>query len=201
MIINVVIPTRGDRPELLEQCYRQIERQTRTPDHVITSQAEIGVTGNVRAGYEKATKGIVVIMEDDDMYAPNYLERIESEWDDNFDILGWDQSIYYHIKLLQYRIIRTTKHCSLMTTALKANLDIEWPENDHNFLDIELWKQLNGKTIKGFGAIGIKHGIGKCGGKGHLWNFYTNSGIDDYDMKFLDTFVQDDFYRKLHKKL
>ena len=210
MNITVVIPTRGDRPELLKQCQRLIDRQIRQPDRVIYCESNKGITGNVRRGYKDVKDGIVVIWEDDDYYPAHYLRSVENYWEqarDDVEILGWEQSIYYHLGVLKYRIInnRTTNRdgmSSLMSTTLKAGLNIDWPADSYKWLDIKLWEQLDKKQlIDGWQAIGIKHGIGLCGGKGHLSNFYRKEDPDDPEMEFFYTFTDDEFYRHLSATL
>ncbi len=206
MKITVVIPTRGDRPELLAQCQKLIDRQIRQPDNVIFIESNKGITGNVRVGYEQAgNEGIVVIWEDDDFYPAHYLRSVENYWEqarDDVEILGWEESIYYHVGVLKYRIEHHKNRSSLMSTTLKAGLDIDWPVDSTRFLDIELWKQLDKKhLISGWLAIGVKHGIGLCGGKGHLPNFYRKEDPDDQEMDFFYSFTDDSFYRELSEKI
>jgi hypothetical protein len=89
---------------------------------------------------------------------------------------------------------------SLMSTFinLSAIYGFHFPANDYIFLDINLWKQLKGKTFAPEKPIcvGIKHGIWITGGKGHDqdWKLYNQ----DHDFAILRGLVgkDSDFYEQ-----
>lgn len=198
MKITCIIPTRGDRPGFVEQARRQIARQSRIPDEVIVVENETGVTGNVRAGYEKVAHGLVQIWEDDDLYGRSYLETIEREWQPGFDLIGFEQTMYYHLFRNEWKIMTHPGRASLFQTAIRAGLDISWPDDSENFLDLKLWQMpgLRKRLIRGYGAVGIKHGIGKTGGSAHKEGFRYD--YKDHNGSLLKLITQGDkFYEEL----
>lgn len=205
MKIVTITPTRGDRPEFVEQAMKLLGRQTRQPDDIIIITAEQGVTGNVKTGFYQARRmnaDAAVIIEDDDLYGKAYLEIIERNFDpEKHDLFGFSDTIYYHLKKRAYRNIQHPSHASLMSTTLNPNTNFEWPEDHENFLDTFLWSKPYRKKLLPYSPnVGIKHGIGKTGGKGHLDTFPYP--IDDSDMSYLnDRSGSDPFYIELSEKL
>ncbi len=186
MTIGVVTPHQDSKRSLfLERLSIYINRQTLKPDHwiIVDHKEETlakDLTKRIRIGCEKAIElgcDVVLIMEDDDWYSPNYIETITKAWQiqGKPEIIGCDNTQYYHIKTGQTVELSHPKRASLMHTLISADgiKKIVWPEDSFVFLDIELWKQLKGKTFKTRDpiAVGIKHGIGSTGGKGHLETF------------------------------
>jgi len=152
-------------------------------------------TGIERAkhwGFKKA-----FIVENDDWYPESYFQPFDH------DFIGYQDTIYYHIKNKSWEKTTHPKHSSLFTTAFKISaLDgFKWPRPDTVFLDIELWKHAMNrdyKLMKDNPCIGIKHGIGLCGGMGHRQNF----PFKDYEMKWLESKVDSDsleLYKRLGK--
>lgn len=107
--IAVLIPDRGDRPELLENCLRMIAAQTLQPvevyvvgvfcnikttnEYIKTSLAiePIGgvcdITKRYRIGYNGLCEinclrpfDLIALIENDDWYSPDYLERMAEQW-------------------------------------------------------------------------------------------------------------------------
>lgn len=197
MNINVIIPTRGDRPQFLKQAYKLIKQQTVQPTNIFTVESDKGITANYRAGYEKCKRGgIVVPWEDDDFYKFDYIETMLNNWDDSFDILGVESTIYYHLKIKKYKVMRHPGRASMMNTVLKAGLKIDWPKDSEPFLDLALWKNMKGKLIGDIKTLGIKHGIGLTVGAGHNTMFPYDH--DDSDGEYLRAFTNSDpFYENL----
>lgn len=212
MRIGVLTFHRGDRPEFTEQFHRLLSRQTRQPEAVEIvdyppKDDKVDLTERFRIGYEAlSTKvDIIAIMEIDDFYPDIYLRSAENFWEQyagpDTQLLGWDETIYYHLIPRKYRIEKTPGRSSLMSTIIKADQKINWPPGNTLFLDIHLWRHLKGVTVSGWLAIGVKHGIGKCGGIGHKQSFFNNGSKDDLDMEFFYSFTDDIFYRALSEKL
>jgi len=196
MRIGVIIPDRGDRPEFLLNCLRMLRAQTVQPSIVkIVNEKpkseSFDITYRYRIGYIELSKkklDCILLMENDDYYAPNYIERICQAWHDFGcpDIFGIGTTIYYHLKERKWMQMYHPKRASAMNTLLAPKLKINWCADDYPFTDLYLWGDLRGTTFNPVDpiSIGIKHGIGKCGGNGHREDNikYVNS---DYDFDWL----------------
>ncbi len=179
MKIAAITPTRGDRPQFVEHCKYLMQAQTRKPDkHYIIDHQPINddcdLIPRIKKGIELAKADgmdYIFIIEDDDYYNPKYISQEHC----HYDIIGEYTTIYYHLKYG----IHTMHHpgrSSLFCTAFKINAldNFNWPPDNEPFLDLHLWQyatqNLNHNLFITTGAIGIKHGIGKCGGNGHKQN-------------------------------
>jgi hypothetical protein len=205
----VIIPDRNDRPELIQHCFKQLSRMTVKPDQVfhinwspISSQVDLvervldGACKAKAAGFD-----LVFIIENDDYYKPDYFERFG---DFNGDIFGDDMTYYYHLKNRQYKSMPHPGRASLFTTGFRISAlkDFQW--GGDQFLDGRLWDYAKRNRLKrvfvNTGAIGIKHGIGKCGGKGHKMKMINC----DSHMSWLKGRVDPEsylFYSELSRKL
>jgi glycosyltransferase involved in cell wall biosynthesis len=217
MMIGVLIPTRGDRPGFIEQARVMIDYQTLRPDAVVVmdfppEDNKPDITKRVRMGYDKLTEigiDIVVIWEDDDYYHPGYLQLIHELFENGADLIGFDNTVYYHIGAKRYKRMNHNTHSSLFQTSIRAGLDIKWPYDDEVFLDIELWRNKHLKReLHRFesGCLGVKHGIGKTGGRGHNQQFYAGTPdnvrlFDDPEMKWLKEMTGEhfEFYKNILK--
>jgi len=202
MKICVIIPDRGDRPKLTEQCLKYMNRQTRKPDHIEhvlwkPKENVYDLTERIRIAYETLRDkfDVFAIIENDDWYSDQYLKAYLAEWEKagKPDLFGSDHTYYYHIKKDQYKLMTHPNRASLFTTWIKGGLDIDWPKDDDLQLDMKLWSnpKLSKATTKLTLAVGIKHGIGKCGGIGHTTMKYDKQGAPpplylSKDMYFYD---------------
>jgi len=198
-MIGVIVPDRGDRPKFLENCKRMIEAQSVAPDQIVlvndnpTSKLP-DLTKRIREGFEYAKDigcEVILIMENDDFYHVDYLKEMLKAWRSNGepDIFGTSSTVYYHILKRQFKKLAHPRRASLMNTLLKCEAQINWPNDKEVFLDLNLWKQLEGKTFEpGFMiSLGIKHGQGLCGGRGHSSMIYNNEDPHwDYLKKNVD---------------
>jgi hypothetical protein len=105
-MIATITPTRGDRPELFNFCRQQIERQTVQPSTKYFMGAQPvdrqpDLTKRIREGYESAKRfgdiDWIIIMEDDDSYRTDHIERY-SRFMDRYDFIGDQNSLYYNIR-------------------------------------------------------------------------------------------------------
>lgn len=204
----VIIPTRGDRPKLLDFCFRQISEMTIKPSEIfiidhppldhdkdICSRIAKGIETAKAAGFDK-----IYILEDDDLYPADYFERMELN---GFDFVGTETSLYYNIKNRTYEYLYHRERSSLYNTGFKisALTGFKWPEDKVTFLDIKLWRHAKRQRrkinfVKGPIGIGIKHGIGLCGGSGHR----RTLALSDSDFSVFRTLVSNeafDFYMSL----
>ena len=190
-----------------------IQSQTRNPDLIYhmnyaPESKSPDLTQRVRRGFELAKKDrcdVVFVMENDDYYHPDYIAFMLMSWfaEGMPEIFGLGHSLYYHIKNRKYHFLLHKERASLMNTLVSCSAQINWPKDSEVFLDICLWRSLNGKTILTDGdllSIGIKHGIGKCGGIGHTVMKYD---YRDADLQYLksNTGEMFTFYSKLAKNL
>lgn len=200
MKIGILIPDRNDRPELLKNCMRMIARQTILPCviEVVNYPAEsekCDITQRYRRGYDNLrNKGIDVIalIENDDWYAPDYLEYMYNQWiiAGKPALLGLDHTIYYHIRLFEHFTMHHITRSSAMNTFIRPELEIKWGHDADPYCDVHLWNQLKGVIITPEREIclGIKHGVGLCGGQNHKDKMarYINK---DHDKDFLQSIM------------
>ncbi len=181
-------PDRNDRPELLEFCKHQLSRMNTKPTHSYfinypAKAANVDLVERVREGIRQAKADgfdLVMIIENDDFYDRSYFDYLPDT-----DFIGSIKTTYYNLKNRTYQDWTHPKRASLFTTGFKISAlnDFEWPENSERFLDLSLWNYAvqKRKSIgwRETGAIGIKHGIGLCGGRGHVQrNKYSDKDLE-----------------------
>lgn len=215
MRIAVIIPDRGDRPEFLEQCKKMLASQTMQPETIYVAgwkpeTSDCDITQRYRIAYHNfdgMNYDCILFIENDDYYAPNYIETMVNGWISNGkpEIFGTAYTIYYHIGMLKYEIMNHPARASAMSTLIKPDLDIKWPIDKEPYTDMHLWKQLKGVTFKPENPIsmGIKHGIGKGGGHYHNTKLERYKESDEYCQMLRTTIDNDsiDFYINLHNQI
>lgn len=191
MRFTVIIPDRGDRPQFLKHCLWQMERQTVQPAEILLVNHHPRHPGpdlveRLQKGIDRARHNRIFFIENDDYYPDNYFEVMLRF--NRFDFIGIRQTVYYHIFKHRYSILNHgfQQRSSLFCTAInKDRLDLKVLEGN-NFVDLRIWEH----AVKGLFAltdldiicpIGIKHGIGLCGGGGHRDNML----MDDTDLSWL----------------
>jgi hypothetical protein len=208
MKVGVLIPTRGDRPQFLSHAFYLLERQLLNIDFIevvndrpISNQKDI--TYRYRIGCERLVKrgaDIIFFWEDDDYYSNSYLLKMYDAWIENGkpSIFGIGYSIYYHIGLRKWVKLDHPERASAMSTMVTKDIvKFNWPTDSEPYTDLFLWKGIKGRTVsfETIEAIGIKHGVGLCGGGGHnRKGWYLNN---DPGLKWLGSKVDDvslDFY-------
>lgn len=157
------------------------------------------ITQRYRRGYDilrNKDLEVIFLMENDDYYAVDYIENMYDLWVKNNkpDLFGLNHTIYYHIGLRKYYTMHHTVRSSTMNTLIKPDLNFPWPTDNVAYIDIHLWEcqKIKNKIIveppKNL-CLGIKHGVGKCGGGMHVSDLhrYTKpgSGNDDEHLIFL----------------
>jgi cellulose synthase/poly-beta-1,6-N-acetylglucosamine synthase-like glycosyltransferase len=197
--------------------YIRREPQTSDPKHTLIL--------NMKEALKVLDAEYIVIMEDDEYYAPDYISQMLNRLI-RYEITGIGRSKYYH---LQGGFIRhmNLNHASLAQTAFRKSLLPEFKTllNGDSFLDLRMWEIFNGKdtplcnafnlqeksriTKDGRGIIfddagncfyvGIKGMVGRTGigGSGHKFSGYT---LDKNFVK-LKEWLGDDFkhYQKYLK--
>jgi hypothetical protein len=206
-----IIPDRGDRPELTANCFRQLERMTLQPDEIfhidytpkiqgydLVERVNVGINMAASEGFD-----LCFVFENDDFYPADYFERFAPFFPD-YSFFGQEHSDYYNLRNLTHNRFDHQYRSSLFTTGFKISAlnNFEWPDNSKPFLDIDIWKYARHKRriFIDSGAIGIKHGLGLCGGKGHQFNMKNK----DPEMKWLRERVDKEsfeFYKSMSEKL
>ena len=208
MKVGVIISDRNDRTKLLYHCLKMMDKQTMQPTFIEVVNFEhyndnFDLTERVRKGFDKLKSlcDCVLIIENDDYYSENYIETMVNKWIElgKPDLLGTDYTYYYHIFKKQYRKLIHKGRASLMNTLINTKLNINWCDDNDVFLDLHLWNKHNGKTFtpENLISVGIKHGIGLCGGSGHNRMVLTEN---DENYKVLKSLVDKEsfnFYKNL----
>ena len=192
----VVTPTRGDREVFLGELKKMLAYQTVKPDGVYIIDRKPTKEGNdqrdrVKEGVEKAKKDgalRVIIMEDDDYYPRDYIERVLNSWGDSNLVGGRDYDIY-HLRDRQYARYNTQQLTGFYQKRYGKGFHVA-PLNATSFtiaawdkfissefygkytnLDEELWAWAQSYNVKrkwiDSGVVSIKHGVGKCAGGNH----------------------------------
>ena len=176
----VIIPDRGDRPQFITHLFRQMGRMTTKPDYTIhvnwtPLDSRFDLVERIHDGVKKAKDlgiDLVFILENDDFYQPDHFERFLPF---DGDIFGDDQTTYYHLKSRTYKVISHPGRASLFTTGFRISAFEGFQWSGDQFLDLRLWAWANKNKLRTkfvrTGAIGMKHGQGLCGGKGHKMVF------------------------------
>lgn len=217
MRIGVVIPDRGDRPKFLDNCLRMLRAQTLKPYiFMVISDPPANhmcdITKRYRAGYSKMSEigmdiDVIAFIENDDWYSPKYLETMASAWDNHGrpDLFGTNYTIYYHLGVKGYFTMTHPDRSSAMNTFIKPGLNIKWPVDHEPFTDMHLWMNLKGITFKPeeIIAIGMKHGVGMCGGRNHK-DRLNRFRFEDHDFRFLKGHLDNEsfkFYSQIHENI
>lgn len=210
MNFAVIIPTR-DRPQFFEHCREQMSRQTLKPTKVYainypSDNEDIDLVQRVKVGVDMAKSegfDLVFIVEDDDALPSNYFERYSQHFK-TADFIGDSQTTYYNILTLRWSSFSHPGRSSLFTTAFRISAlnKFTWPPDNHKFLDMELWKYSVGRKRKfvDSGAVGIKHGQGLCGGKGHRMKLANADPAMNFLKGKLESY-QIEFYEQLRRDL
>ena len=218
MKIAVLIPDRGDRPEFLENCVRMVKSQTLVPaDILIVNEAprttKCDITYRYRKGYTELSNhggyDLIALMENDDYYAPNYLETMVRHWQFNRkpDLFGTKYTVYYHIGILKWFVMYHDARSSAMNTFIRPGLEINWCADSEPYTDMHLWSNVRGISKKTVTpetvSIGIKHGMGATGGLMHVDKLHRFN-MSDSQMQWLSLYVDAetlDFYKSINQQL
>jgi hypothetical protein len=206
-----ITPDRGDRKPFMDFCRHQLNRMTLKPAKSYFIEyppvsAQIDLVDRIKEGFKQAKADgfeYAFIIESDDYYPADYFERFDLG---TFGFYGEQSTVYYNLKSKTHTTFKHFGRSSLFTTGFRIK-DLEnfnWYAPRNRFLDISLWQYSEGTTsmrqFTNTGAIGIKHGLGLCAGKGHQ----IKGENDDSGLKWLKENVDSeafDFYTDLMKKL
>lgn len=202
MLVGVVIPDKKDRPMFLKHCLDMLERQTIAPDFICVMDAdsqivECDITWRYRNGFEiifdKYDCDVCFLIENDDWYKDNYIEQMLKYWSSagKPDLFGVGITTYYHIGLRKYKkLLHQNRASAFSSMVTKKIMDVPFCKDTEAFLDMHLWKQdiFKGTFIPDQQiCLGIKHGQGLCGGKGHNKDFPFDN--DDKALSYISKII------------
>lgn len=217
--LGIIIPDRGDRPEFINQCLRLIQEQTvcSRSDFKITIElvndrplsGKPDITWRYKLGYHRLLNvgcDLISFWENDDWYAPDYLEYMINEWlkAGKPSLFGTSYTIYYHLLIRKYFKMEHWQRASAMNTFIKPDMDVPWPAESESFTDVALWERIQSRFIfepSHIIAIGMKHGIGKCGGNSHRDRLYRYINEDNGFLRNTVDKKSIGFYEDLHARL
>lgn len=140
----------------------------------------------------------VVIIEDDDWYAPAWLETVAARMGPEA-LVGESRARYYNVATKVGRELTNHRHASLCATAMSGRalqLFRQVAKQHHKFIDLELWRRYGrGWLMASHQVVGIKGLPGRGGiGMGHADTF---RGESDLSGRLLRSWIGDDaeFYR------
>jgi len=167
--ITLITPT-GDRPLAFALCQRWMKNQTLQADQWIvvddgkvpllkptarmeyvrrkpqSNDPKFTLIKNLKAAIPHIKGNKIIIIEDDEYYAPNYVKTMAAKLNEH-EIVGIGNSKYYHLSTGSNMMIGNRWHASLAQTAFRSSFLAEFerhlnPSND--FLDMRLWKGIRG---------------------------------------------------------
>lgn len=209
--VGIIIPDRGDRPKFLANCLRMMKAQTLQPVDILVvdyapESTDVDITQRYKRGYDALkNKGldIIAFIENDDWYHPTYLEKMVWAWDSagRPDLFGTNYTIYYHMRLRKYYKLLHHDRASMMNTFIRPDMQMAgiWPIDKQPFTDMAIWSS----KLKGLVfsppyciSLGMKHGIGKTGGRAHTDNLekYTRKGFEDPHGNFIQSTMDPDSF-------
>ena len=163
----------------------------------LIERIRMGIDIAKRRGFSRA-----YIIENDDYYADDYFEKMEEK---RAEFVGLSSTIYYHLSGSYTKMFHPDRS-SLFTTGfdLAAMDEFKWPDPHRVDLDVMIWQyamrqQDRCLLVDGTHAIGIKHGVGLCGGRGHTTAFRYDF-TDTPDRTWLSESIRPlsfDFYMSL----
>lgn len=188
--IATVTPDRPGREFFRPICEHYIERQTLQPDFSIfvdwegdgSSDLILRCMHGVAEALDMGADFILFI-ENDDWYHPRYVEFMAEAFiaNDMPHAVGIDNSTYFHLHSYRLHEQAHPGRASLCATGLSRAFFqyFNWNMATEPFLDLAVWKQAKTKAfISDRLVVGLKHGIGYAGGRGHLPTFGKPSSWD-----------------------
>jgi len=226
---SVITPT-GDRPEAFGLCCEYMKRQTTKPtEWIIVDDGKIPTTPpnfdfvkyyrREKANNEpehtlpiqllhildEVNTDRVIIMEDDDWYHPQYLEKMNALFSESedYDLVGFGDAVYYHIPLKKYYYHNNKNRASWCQTGFRRSFSSEIAricEKHEPFIDLYAWKskcKKNLKLEKHQCCIGIK---GLPGREGTTMGWRrTHLFLPDSDLHVLKKLIGNEDIKKYKK--
>jgi len=219
--ITCITPT-GDRPLAFALCQQWMLHQTVKPDQwIVVDDGKIPLTPtyamqyvrreprpddpkytlgrNLAAAIPLISGDKIFIIEDDEYYAPSYIEEMSRHLD-RYEIVGIANSKYYHLPSGSHRMIGNNEHASFAQTSFRKSFlpILEKLLTGSVYLDMRLWRAAGNRgylfvdTQKPL-YLGIKGLPGRAGiGGGHRLSIY-DSNKDTADRPILKKWVPQDY--------
>lgn len=135
----------------------------------------------------------LVIIEDDDWYAPDWLSTVAARLE-RAELVGECQARYYNLPARRGRQLSNNAHASLCSTAMRGEalaLFRQVCKRKQKFIDLDLWRRPRSRHLfTGGRVVGIKGLPGRGGiGMGHSADF---QGAPDPDLALLRRWIGDD---------
>jgi len=218
--ITAITPT-GDRPLAFALCQQWMKNQIRQPGQWIVvddGKAPLEPTAamqyirreprsddpqhtlilNMKAALPHIVGDKILIMEDDEYYAPGYVEEMARGLDSH-EVVGIMRAKYYHLPTGGYLQISNRTHASLAETAFRRSflpeLETLWPGDTS--LDMRIWQRAGNRGCLFDDAanplyLGIKGLPGRAGiGAGHSSGLYHR--IDNKERILLKRWALKDY--------
>ncbi len=223
-MITAITPT-GDRPLALALCKHWMEMQTVRPDQwIVVDDGKVPVkpppgaeyvrrmpsrkdtvytlVANLKKAIPYVKGNKILIIEDDEYYAPTYIERMSQELETH-EVAGIIQAKYYHLPSGGNVQIANVKHASLAQTGFRASFLSTFDKllyTHSPYLDARLWATAlptgRGYLFPDTGQllyVGMKGMPGRTGiGTGHTTAMYNNN-FDDIHRKVLKKWIPRDY--------
>lgn len=220
--ITAITPT-GDRPLAFALCQNWMKKQTLQPDQWIVvddgkipmkpfvsmeyvrrkplpSDSNRTLIENLKIAIPRIKGSKIVIIEDDEYYAPKYIEEISFRLNQH-EIVGIGKSRYYHLPSGNYSRLSNINQASLAEMAFRSSFLPEFKSflNGDSYLDIRIWRSINRKRAiifidnKNPLYVGMKGMPGRHGiGGGHDINHGVyHSRFCDKSRKILNSWIPD----------
>jgi len=233
-MIGVLIPTQHKRDFFLEKSFEMLNRQTLQPDEVLVMDWEHKEETNVDLNWRYINGLIylfnlgcecVALWEEDDYYSDDYLKNVITLYQQlgKPNLFGIRNTIYYHLGLKRFALLRHQGHSSAMSMVLGRGIFNECVPNEWDVdFDYFLTRRIKNAIYVGLNDftknenvvnIGMK-GISESGTMGHKKesqiyhrnvknSLYLSSVFDDKNLEFLKrhTGVFFEFYLSIINKI
>jgi len=230
--VTAITPT-GDRPLPFALCQKWMMNQTLQPDQWIIvddgktptmpivsgsnifyvrrkpqpSDPQYTLLLNLKMALPLIKGNKVMIIEDDEYYAPKYIETMAARLDEH-EIVGIGKSKYYHLLSGHYAQIGNVHHASFAEMAFRSSFLPEFINflDGGLYLDMRIWRSINrnrtclffddGKSIYvGMKGMPGRHGIG--GGHDINHRIYRNQ-LHDSSRAMLKKWIPDNDDYKIY---
>jgi len=134
----------------------------------------------------------IFIVEDDDYYRPEYLEKMMSKFE-GFNVIGEVNTIYYNVYWRKYVANGNMKHSSLFQVAFRPEVvSIFRMCYEDKFIDSRFFQLLAGEGVNLFHDINLAVGIKGLPGRGGIGAGHRKGGLnfrDDHQYKYLTNLI------------